>query len=1238
MRGTRKGVKRRTSLVLTLTALVVLIVLVASGAAVAAPPWSDAPNSWWVATYHVTDSQVGTVADGYPDNTFRPGLDVTRGQFAKMVVEGMGVPTATPYLYTFRDVPSSNYFFPWIEGGAAAGILSGFTDGTYGPSKNIIRQQANAILGSYLAQKELNLRGHIAGAQANYPSLNTWYLAEGMAIVAGYADSTRVATVHAPTTAYLIFRGVVQGTYSGGWMYLAPNDNLTRAQAAALILRVKGVQFATALPTVTGLDPASGPAAGGNTVVITGSNFAEVILVAFGTKSAAFTVNSATQITVTAPAGTLGSTVDVVVTTAAGSSSTAGTANDYTYGIPTLTSISPAAGPAAGGTTVIITGTNLSGATAVKFGAKPAGSFTVNSNTQITAKAPSGTAGTTVDVTVTTGGGTTATSAGSKYSYGAPTVTSLSPASGPAIGGNSVVITGTGFSGVTSVKFGAKNAASYVVNSPTSITAVAPSGIAGSTVDVTVTTPAGTSVAVAGSKYSYGGPVIAAISPTSGPTTGGTTVVITGTGFTGVTAVRFGEKNALSFTVNSSTQITAVAPSGVSGSVVDVTVTTSSGTSTTGAQTKYTYGPPIVTSLTPSAGPAGGGTAVVITGSGFVGVTAVKFGGVNALSYTVVSSTQIIAVSPPGTNGSTVNVTVTTTSGTSGTSSTGDDYTYGADRFRVTMTNGSPLSDSPKTAGDTFWVRVSALDSNGDVIDDFTGTVVLTSNAWVGPVSVVFTSDGYINIQITPTIAGTLRHITATWDTVTTSNASGNFTVVPDNATKLQVLVPGETAAPGTASGKTGTPDSQALGAAFNARVNACDANWNVVTTINHIVDISTSDGAAIHPLSVTLASGTKLVSIEFNTAGTQTITADDVTSAAVADGVSSGVPVTGAFNQLLLVAPGETMTPGVAPGKTGTPSARTAGQAFQVNVYACDANWNVVTTVTDVVSIASTDANAVLPGNLALIAGHRTLSVTLCTAPGPWNLTATDVTDGTKTASSSTGIAVNPGPLAGFQFGVIANQTAGTAFAVTITAYDACDNVQTDYDSTATLSDLTATMTPTSATFVNGVWNGNVTITDARVNDEITVTAGAISDDSNPFDVEAGNLAKIVFAHRVSESDSWTQQDLADGGAGGRYWRIRLLDAYNNPLGNLGSAALLALDIELYSRDDGGAWVREDLEDLATYPGGTDSNGFVTFTNFFVSGGADYNDSYFWADSTDNDVPDNLTEIISNDLNIDFE
>ena len=85
----------------------------------------------------------------------------------------------------------------------------------------------------------------------------------------------------------------------------------------------------------------------------------------------------------------------------------------------------------------------------------------------------------------------------------------------------------------------------------------------------------------------FGPPTVASVNPNTGPTSGGTSITITGTNFSGATAVRFGSNAAASFTVNSATQITATSPAGIG--TVDVTVTTAGGTSATSTADQFTY-------------------------------------------------------------------------------------------------------------------------------------------------------------------------------------------------------------------------------------------------------------------------------------------------------------------------------------------------------------------------------------------------------------------------------------------------------------------------------------------------------------------------------------------------------------------------------------------------------------------------------------------------------------------------
>ncbi|WP_230329970.1 IPT/TIG domain-containing protein [Nocardia aurantiaca] len=472
------------------------------------------------------------------------------------------------------------------------------------------------------------------------------------------------------------------------------------------------------MPTITAISPSSGSASGGNSVVITGTGFTGPTTVQFGATPTVFTIDSGTQITAIAPPGT--GTVQVTVSNASGTSNGA----SYTYvTVPSLTFIAPITGPTAGGTTVTLTGTGLSGATGVNFGATPATSFTIVSNTQIRAIAPAG-AGT-VSVTVTSAAGS---STGLPFTYvGVPTVISVSPNSGPVTGGTVVTVTGTGFTGATAVNFGAAPATLYFVLSDTQILAIAPAGTG--TVQVTVTTAAGTSAGVAFTYLPV--PTLSSISPASGPVTGGTTVILTGTGFTGATAVFFGVLPAASFTVNSDTQITAVAPPGLG--TVPVTVTTAAGTSN-GLGFTYVLAP-ILLFLIPTVGPQAGGTTVTITGLGLSSVTGVNFGATPATSFTIVSDTQITAVAPAGAG--TVAVTVTSTAG----ASNGLPYTY----------LGIPaiISISPNTGpvtGGTF----AALTGTG-----FTGTTAVTFGATPATLYLVL-SDTLI-LAVTPPGTGTVQ-------------------------------------------------------------------------------------------------------------------------------------------------------------------------------------------------------------------------------------------------------------------------------------------------------------------------------------------------------------------------------------------------------------------------------------------------------------------------------------------------
>jgi hypothetical protein len=237
----------------------------------------------------------------------------------------------------------------------------------------------------------------------------------------------------------------------------------------------------------------------------------------------------------------------------------------------------------------------------------------------------------------------------STHSPAAPSVSGVAPSAGLTTGGTSVTITGSRFAEVSAVKFGSVNASSYTVNSSGSITATAPAHAAGE-VDVTVTTPGGTSPTGAKDQFTYvasgAAPTVTKLVPARGDTVGGTEVAITGTGFSGVTAVKFGTTPAQGYTVTSATKIAVIAPAAAA-DTVDVTVTTANGTSAISTKDHFKF-MPVVEEVEPSSGPAAGGTQVTVRGSGFLpgSETTIKFGTKASKTVKCGSTTSCTATTP----------------------------------------------------------------------------------------------------------------------------------------------------------------------------------------------------------------------------------------------------------------------------------------------------------------------------------------------------------------------------------------------------------------------------------------------------------------------------------------------------------------------------------------------------------------------------------------------------------------
>src|SRR5262249_8439331 len=212
----------------------------------------------------------------------------------------------------------------------------------------------------------------------------------------------------------------------------------------------------------------------------------------------------------------------------------------------------------------------------------------------------------------------------------------------------------------------------------------------------------------------------------------------------------------------------------------------------------------------------------------------------------------------------------------------------------ATATAGTPFAQQPI-------IRIE--DAFGNLVgSDSSHVVTATRNAGYGALQGASTLTA-LNGRVSFT---NLAHNVATNISITFTTSdlapitSTNIAVNPGAFTKLQLLLPGETSAPDTPSGKSGIPQPQIAGTALNVTVNAADPYWNLVSSISDVVSLASPDPNASLPTNTPLASGSKILSATFKTAGSQTITATDATQPAKSSATSPGIQVaSGAFTKL---------------------------------------------------------------------------------------------------------------------------------------------------------------------------------------------------------------------------------------------------------------------------------------------------------------------------------------------------
>ena len=535
---------------------------------------------------------------------------------------------------------------------------------------------------------------------------------------------------------------------------------------------------------------------------------------------------------------------------------------------PKITGFSPT--QAGTGTTVSITGENLSLATSVTFGGTPAASFDIVSANQVDAVLAAGVSG---EIAITTPGGTAFLN-GFVY-VPPPVVNSFLPNFG--FTGDTITISGANLNTTNLISFGGISAASFIVVNNQTVKAVVAAGASGK---VLVRTTGGT---VEANGFTFAPkPSISSFTP-SGKL--GDIIVINGSNFNQIQSVQFGGIAAASYTVDSDQKISAVLGPGSSGIV---TVTSTYGTAT---KVGFVYFPaPTITAFNPQL--AVEGTTVRITGTNFTGATEVLFGGKAQSSFVVNSATEISVVVSKAANGT---VSVTTPGGTA----TKEGFVYFS---APTIT-----AFNPQLAVEGATVRITGTNFTGAtevlfggkaqssfVVNSATEISVVVSKAASGTVSVTTpggtaTKEGFTYIMaprvdyFTPANAGAGTTITITginFDQVTSvkfgSIEAASFKVL--SATTIEAVL---------AKGASGAVTVTNLGGTGEIR----GFTFIPLPAISSIDPLAAGKGTEINIY------GTNLLTTQTVSIGNKVVTSFKVLSAThisayVADGASDGMVV----------------------------------------------------------------------------------------------------------------------------------------------------------------------------------------------------------------------------------------------------------------------------------------------------------------------------------------------------------
>ncbi|MBD2844802.1 S-layer homology domain-containing protein [Paenibacillus sp. IB182496] len=180
--------------------------------------FADVHAHW--AMEEINDLGSRLVIDGSGAGNFEPARDITRAEFAAIIIRGLGVMRPGTGKDIFSDVTKDNWYYDAVAIAHEYGIIDGFEDGTFRPANKITREQAMTMTAR--AMKVTGLKVALAEHEAEQ-------------LLSMFADAGEASGYAAQSIASSVKAGIIQGR---DVHVLAPKDNMTRAEVAVIVTRL----------------------------------------------------------------------------------------------------------------------------------------------------------------------------------------------------------------------------------------------------------------------------------------------------------------------------------------------------------------------------------------------------------------------------------------------------------------------------------------------------------------------------------------------------------------------------------------------------------------------------------------------------------------------------------------------------------------------------------------------------------------------------------------------------------------------------------------------------------------------------------------------------------------------------------------------------------------------------------------------------------------------------------------